>query len=55
MTTSVAALPDAGADIRWRDWQARGAEGDRRRATIAGRLMVVIAVALALALFGQLV
>ena len=55
MTTYTAALPDADADIRWRDWQARGAEGDRRRAAIMGRLMVLIAIALTVWLFGQLV
>ena len=55
MITSAAAVPDADADIRWRDWQARGADGDRRRATIMGRLMVLIGIALTVWLFGQLI
>lgn len=34
-------VPDA--DLRWRKWQARGAEGDRRRAIVMGTLGGVVA------------
>ena len=33
MTNHTAVIPDVEADIRWRDWQARGAASDRRTAT----------------------
>ena len=36
MTNVVATLPDSEADIRWRNWQARGVENDRRTATRIG-------------------
>lgn len=54
MTSHVAEVRDAEADIRWRDWLARGAEGDRRRATIMGRLTILVAVGLAIWLFIEL-
>ena len=54
MTNLFATLPDSEADIRWRNWQARGAESDRRTATRMRRLMLVIATALAVWLFVQL-
>lgn len=55
MTTNTALAPDVEADIRWRDWQARGAEGDRRRAATMGRLTVLISIGLAIWLLVQLV
>jgi hypothetical protein len=54
MTNLVAILPDSDEDIRWRNWQTRGAENDRRTATRIRRLMLVIASALAVWLFVQL-
>jgi hypothetical protein len=54
MTNLVTTLSDSEADVRWRNWQARGAESDRRTATRMGRLMLVIATALAVWLFVQL-
>ena len=48
MTSLVPTVPDSDADLRWRDWQARGAESDRRTATRMRRLMIVIATALAI-------
>ena len=54
MTNLVATLPDSEADIRWRNWQARGAENDRRTAMRMRRLMLIIATALAVGLFLQL-
>ena len=47
MTTLVATVPDSDADLRWRDWQARGAESDRRTAARMRGVMIVIAIALA--------
>jgi hypothetical protein len=54
MTSLVAILPDPKADIRWRNWQARGAESDRRTAKRMRRLMLVLATALAVSLLVQL-
>jgi hypothetical protein len=54
MTNLVATLPDFEADTRWRNWQARGAESDRRTATRMRSLMLIIATALAVLLFVQL-
>lgn len=53
MTDLVGPAADSEADIRWRNWQARGAEGDRRTATRIRRLMLVIATAFAIWLFVQ--
>jgi hypothetical protein len=38
---------DAASDLRWRAWQARGREEDRRRAIAARVVMIAVAVALA--------
>ena len=43
MTTLVAIVPETDAEIRWRNWEARGAEGDRRRAKRMRGLMLLIA------------
>ena len=55
MTLQAGAAPDPQADLRWREWQARGAEADRRQAVAAGRLTMLIALGLAIWLFVQLV
>jgi hypothetical protein len=47
MTNHVAIISATEADIRWRDWQARGDASDRRTATRIRRLMLLIVVALA--------
>jgi hypothetical protein len=47
MTIKVAMVPDFEADVQWREWQARGAESDRRTATRMRTLMLLIAAALA--------
>lgn len=44
ITSHSAVLPDADADIRWRDWQARGAASDRQSASRM-RMVFVLAVA----------
>ena len=46
MTIHTAVIPDVESDIRWRDWQARGAASDRRTATRMRTLMVLIVAAL---------
>lgn len=46
MTNLAVTLTPSDADIRWRNWQARGAEGDRRTAARMRKLMLVIVAAL---------
>ena len=46
MTTRLATVPEFDADVRWREWKARGAESDRRTAKRMGRLMLVLAAGL---------
>jgi hypothetical protein len=46
MTIQTAVIPDVEADIRWRDWQARGAASDRRTAARMLTLVLLIAAAL---------
>ena len=47
MTSDVATISDPDAEIRWRDWKARGAASDRRTATRMRGLMIFIITALA--------
>jgi hypothetical protein len=54
MTGPMAVVPDSEADIRWRTWQARGAESDRRTATTMRRLMFLMGTGLAVWMFLQL-
>jgi hypothetical protein len=46
MTTHTAVLTDMDADIRWRDWQARGAASDRRTAARMRKVMLLVVAAL---------
>ena len=46
MTTHTAAITDVEADIRWRDWQARGAASDGRTAARMRKVMLLLVVAL---------
>jgi len=46
MTIQSAVISDVEADIRWRDWQARGAANDRRTAARMRYLMLIIAAVL---------
>ena len=55
MTDQVAIVPDTDAEIRWRNWQARGAEGDRRTAKRMRGLMLLIAAGFLVWLVVQLV
>lgn len=54
MTNHVALISATEADIRWRDWQARGAANDRRTAARMRTLMLLIVAALAAWLVVQL-
>ena len=51
--THTAVIPDLDADIRWRDWQARGAASDRRTAARM-RMVVLLVVAALIAWFARL-
>ena len=46
MTTHSAVITDVEADIRWREWQARGAASGRRTAARMRTVMLLIVVAL---------
>jgi hypothetical protein len=46
MTIQTAVIRDAEADIRWRDWQARGIARDRRTAGRMRQVMLLIVAAL---------
>ena len=46
MTNLVATGTDAEADIRWQNWQARGAANDRRTVTRMRQLMLLVVAAL---------
>jgi len=45
MTDQAAIVADPEAELRWRNWQARGAEADRRTAKRMRRLAILIAAA----------
>jgi hypothetical protein len=47
MTNQAAVIPVVDPEIRWRDWQARGAARDRRTATRVRILLLLIVAALA--------
>lgn len=46
MTTHTAGLSDVDADIRWREWKARGAASDRRTAARMRTLLLLVVAAL---------
>jgi hypothetical protein len=43
---TIHGVPDAEADVRWRDWVARGAASDRRTTKRMTGLMFLIAIGL---------
>jgi hypothetical protein len=45
MTTQMAVIPDVEADIRWREWRARGAASDQRTAARMRKLMLLVVAA----------
>ena len=45
MTTQVAIVRDAEAEIRWRNWQERGEKADRRTAKRMHALTILVGVA----------
>jgi hypothetical protein len=51
--SSSATAPAKSDAQRWTEWQARGVDGDRRRAIAMTWVMAIIAIALG-ALFGRL-
>ena len=54
MTTHTAVIPDVEANIRWREWQARGAAIDRRTAVRMRTVMLLIVAGLIVGLVVQL-
>jgi hypothetical protein len=54
MTNPIAVIPDAEAENRWRKWQARGADNDRRLATKMRRVLMLVATGLVAWLYVQL-
>jgi len=54
MTNLVATITQPEADIRWRNWQARGAESDRRTATRMRKVMLLIVAGLVISFLVQL-
>ena len=54
MTTQTAVIPDVEADIRWRDWQARGTASDRRTTARMRKVMLLMVAALIAWFFVQL-
>jgi hypothetical protein len=54
MTNQTAVIPVGEAEIRWRNWQARGAANDRRTATRMRTLVLLIVAALAVWFLVQL-
>ena len=46
MTNHTAVISQAEADIRWREWQTRGAASDRRTAARMRKVMLLIVAAL---------
>ena len=44
--TAAAVIPDVESDIRWRDWQARGAANDRRTAARMRYVTLIVVAAL---------
>jgi len=42
MTNQIAVIPVVEAEIRWRNWQARGAANDRQTATRMRTLLLLI-------------
>jgi hypothetical protein len=54
MTIHSAVISDVEADIRWRDWQARGAASDRRTTARMRTVMLLTVAALIAWFFVQL-
>jgi hypothetical protein len=55
MTVLVAFAVDSDADVRWREWQARGDEADRRRAATMVRLTTFISIGSVIGLLVQFI
>ena len=46
MSAHEATPDEVGAASRWRAWQARGAQGDRRRELMMSRVAIAVAIGL---------
>jgi len=55
MTTLVASALESDADVRWREWQARGDDADRRRAATMVRLITFLSIGLGIGLLVQFI
>jgi hypothetical protein len=53
--TMLALTPATEVDIRWREWQARGAAKDRRNVIVMSTLATVIAFGLAVFFFATII
>lgn len=51
--SSLIPVPSKSDEQRWREWQDRGLEGDRRRTVALRWVMAIVAIALGV-LFGRL-
>ena len=54
MTTQTAVIPDVEADIRWRNWLARGAASDRQTAARMRKVVLLVVAALIVGFVVQL-
>ncbi len=54
MTGHVDTLPETDADLRWREWQARGVASDVRTAARMRRVLLISGAALAVLVLLQL-
>lgn len=54
MMNQALVIRDVAAEMRWRDWQARGAANDRRRATRMRKLTLLIVASLVMWFLVQL-
>jgi hypothetical protein len=55
MTALVASAVDRDADVRWREWRARGDEADRRRAATMVRLITFLSMGFGICLLVQFI
>jgi hypothetical protein len=49
MTTLAATVPEREAELRWREWQARGERNDRRSAKMMRIVFLLLATAIVIA------
>jgi hypothetical protein len=54
MTNLTSVIPDADAEIRWREWQSRGATSDRQTAARMRKVMLLVVAGLVVWFVAQL-